>query len=83
MVAVRVWLKIENSFLKRGKDSYLCEVEMQTKNLGVIFSKEKSKDCYESAKIAIHEVVQILNKKVEARMKRERKLRGLSKKAFA
>jgi ribosome-associated translation inhibitor RaiA len=75
VISVQVWLKVENSFLKRGRDSYLCEIKMHTKTLGALFSKEKSGDCYDSAKIAINEVITILKKRMKGRDQRGRKLR--------
>ena len=63
VIGVQVWLKIENSFLQRGKDVFSCKIKVKTRNAGAIFSSEKAGDCYEAGKVAIEEVATILKKK--------------------
>ncbi len=74
VLSVQVWVKIENSFLKRGKDSYLCEVKIHTKSLGSFFSKEKDVDCYDACKVALSEVLAMIQKKVKQRAKNDRRM---------
>jgi ribosome-associated translation inhibitor RaiA len=82
VMSVRIWLKIDNSFLKRGKDQYRCEIKLHTKSHGVLFSKEVTHNCYESAKIAIQEVAAMLNKRIECGLSKDRKRVSLYRSFF-
>jgi ribosomal subunit interface protein len=63
---LRVWLRIENSKQKPGKDLYLCRVELNSRRLGVLRIEDRNDNLY----TAIHEAGERLERSFWRRAKK-------------
>lgn len=68
IIKLEVVLKIDNSKLKRGRDSYSCSLIARTKNLGSVFLNYRDIHLYRAIHLALEKMRFLIAKKYKKRI---------------